>query len=560
MNSSFYLRTSGSNKPSLIYFCVSDGKDKQYKISMGVKLLDSQWNSKKQEPIISNLFSVEANKCALMCFERIMQVKCVYLQYLNYLCTTNEVFSIDELKESIGKVTSKKERWLNNSLSSYETTILYSNAKNNYTSNTPTHRSTIKVKTMKGKTTFLRSRNYKATTLIDRALKQHIEDNKVKETTAFQYRSVIQRWSKWVIDVNKSDGISCLKQAGIDKYIDYLKKMGKSSVEINKVAILRLLINTYIAKIGKYGIGQIIFTRLKDKRRSEDRLKVEILDDEIERIENAELPKKLNLWRDIFCLAIYTGQRASDIYQLLKGDYTRTEEGTIIIRTKKRDKDSYILNSPIVDKYLALTEGKIKTNETSFKINLNTKIKTICKMVGIDREITYTDAHHTKQTDKLCNIISSHFARHTFTTKKVREGYSFEEVGKMIGDSRQMVEQTYSHLTRQDHINTLHKAQERIRHSRVPSPQDERDDVNSNRDTIIYSKCTNKDTTFQQAIGYIENNSKEPQRVIEYLRQNNISINQLIRYYSELMGINRNDGIVYDLDSTMEFLVKLLER
>ena len=411
MESSFYLRTSGSNKPSLIYFCVSDGKDKQYKISMGVKLLDSQWNSKKQEPIISNLFSVEANKCALMCFERIMQVKCVYLQYLNYLCTTNEVFSIDELKESIferGFTVSPLSKSLErrdgrtNTRRKVKTNIDY---RESIIPKDCTNKDTQRKKAMKGKT-------YKATTLIDRALKQHIEDNKVKETTAFQYRSVIQRWSKWVIDVNKSDGISCLKQAGIDKYIDYLKKMGKSNVEINKVAILRLLINTYIAKIGKYGIGQIIFTRLKDKRRSEDRLKVEILDDEIERIENAELPKKLNLWRDIFCLAIYTGQRASDIYQLLKGDYTRTEEGTIIIRTKKRDKDSYILNSPIVDEYLALTEGKIKTNETSFKINLNTKIKTICKMIGIDREITYTDAHHTKQTDKLCNIISSHLAKH----------------------------------------------------------------------------------------------------------------------------------------------------
>ena len=544
MESSFYLRTSGSNKPSLIYFCVSDGKDKQYKISMGVKLLDSQWNSKKQEPIISNLFSVEANRCALMCFERIMQVKCVYLQYLNYLCTTNEVFSIDELKESIS--------------SNVETTILF----NNETIRTLNKTRPIKVKTMKGKT-------YKATTLIDRALKQHIEDNKVKETTAFQYRSVIQRWRKWVIDVNKSDGISCLKQAGIDKYIDYLKKMGKSNVEINKVAILRLLINTYIAKIGKYGIGQIIFTRLKDKRRSEDRLKVELLDDEIERIENAELPKKLNLWRDIFCLAIYTGQRASDIYQLLKGDYTRTEEGTIIIRTKKRDKDSYILNSPIVDEYLALTEGKIKTNETSFKINLNTRIKTICKMIGIDREITYTDAHQNRQTDKLYNIISSHFARHTFTTKKVREGYSFEEVGKMIGDSRQMVEQTYSHLTRQDHINTLHKAQERI--ERTHGLQKEVCKMTDDRiinNPIIPRNCTirtltsfNQDLnlqTFQQAIGYIENNSKEPQRVIEYLRQNNISINQLIRYYSQSIG-HRKEGMVFDLDSTMEFLVKLLQ-
>lgn len=565
MNSSFYLRTSGSNKPSLIYFCVSDGKDKQYKISMGVKLLDSQWNSKKQEPIISNLFSVEANKCALMCFERIMQVKCVYLQYLNYLCTTNEVFSIDELKESIferGFTVSPLSKSLErrdgrtNTRRKVKTNIDYRESiiPKDCTIETPPKEK----KAMKGKT-------YKATTLIDRALKQHIEDNKVKETTAFQYRSVIQRWQKWVIDVNKSDGISCLKQAGIDKYIDYLKKMGKSNVEINKVAILRLLINTYIAKIGKYGIGQIIFTRLKDKRRSEDRLKVELLDDEIERIENAELPKKLNLWRDIFCLAIYTGQRASDIYQLLKGDYTRTEEGTIIIRTKKRDKDSYILNSPIVDEYLALTEGKIKTNETSFKINLNTRIKTICKMIGIDREITYTDAHHTKQTDKLCNIISSHFARHTFTTKKVREGYSFEEVGKMIGDTGQIVELTYSHLTRQDHIDTLHKAQERIERKESNVRQSYEPRLSRISSTILSKNGTirtptNQPSKFQQAIGYIENNSKEPQRVIEYLRQNNISINQLIRYYSELMGINRNDGIVYDLDSTMEFLVKLLQR
>ena len=254
----------------------------------------------------------------------------------------------------------------------------------------------------------------------------------------------------------------------------------------------------------------------------------------------------------------------------MKGDYTRTEEGTIIIRTKKRNKDSYILNNPIVNKYLALTEGKVKTNEFSFKVNLNTKIKTICKMIDIDREITYTDAHHTKHTDKLCNIISSHFARHTFTTKKVREGYSFEEVGKMIGDTGQIVELTYSHLTRQDHINTLHKAQERIRHSRVPSPQDDRDDtkdVNSSKKTTILSKNYKHDTTpsfhqsnvnhLDRAIGYIENNQREPQRVIEYLRQNNISINQLIHYYSALMGINRNDGIVYDLDSTMEFLVSL---
>lgn len=139
----------------------------------------------------------------------------------------------------------------------------------------------------------------------------------------------------------------------------------------------------------------------------------------------------------------------------------------------------------------------------------------------------------------------------------------------MIGDTGQIVELTYSHLTRQDHINTLHKAQERIERT-----HEQKEVCKHNNNAIIYKDGTNDTTTFNQdlnynqpfkfqvhsynqAIGYIENNSKEPQRVIEYLRQNNISINQLIHYYLELMGINRNDGIVYDLDSTMEFLVSL---
>ena len=55
----------------------------------------------------------------------------------------------------------------------------------------------------------------------------------------------------------------------------------------------------------------------------------------------------------------------------------------------------------------------------------------------------------------LNEVISSHFARHTFVTQRLREGYKYEQVGKMIGDSALMIEKVYGHPTDTDIIATL---------------------------------------------------------------------------------------------------------
>lgn len=46
-----------------------------------------------------------------------------------------------------------------------------------------------------------------------------------------------------------------------------------------------------------------------------------------------------------------------------------------------------------------------------------------------------------------------HYARHTFATKMLRNGYNCTQVGRMIGDSAAMIEKVYGHPTHDDVIS-----------------------------------------------------------------------------------------------------------
>nr|DAJ97648.1 MAG TPA: Integrase [Caudoviricetes sp.] len=513
-----------SNKPAMIYLVVGDSEGKQYKISTGRKILYSQWNRRKQEPIINSSFSNDVNRSALVTCHVLNKLKNEYQNYLYYLCSNNEKFNINILR---AKINSKLREQRN-----VEQNINFE----------------ITDKMVKGNI----GKTPAATKALDKALKKYIADSQVKESTGKAYELLVGKYKRWIVDVYKVDAMSALKQSAFDKYIGYLKKGGASSHEINKLALIKKLINNYIAIGNKYGLTQIIFNPLKDKRLSDDRVKVELLDDEIERIENAELPKKLNLWRDIFCLAIYTGQRVSDIQQIVVGGYSKKGD-FLVIKTIKRGKAAYIPYTEKVRHYLSNVEGKVKLmSDANFRNKLNTKTKEIFKIAGLDREISYTDAHHTKHTDKLCNIISSHFARHTFTTKKVREGYSFEEVGKMIGDTGQIVELTYSHLTADDHINKL-KAKTLSLRSRDFKLNNEAKEINEVAPKVSTS---NQESNFDDIIDTLKDmQGGNINEAVEYVRKNKVKMVKLIEYYT-----GKKKGMILDGDAFTGYLMELWER
>ena len=521
---SFSIRENSSNKPSIIYLVCSNNEGKQYKISTGRKLLCSQWNKRKQEPIISSLFSNDANKGALTTSLILQQLKGEYFKYLYYLCSTNTSFNINILRAKINNIIT------NNKLREQRNVEQNINFK-----------ITAEDMVKKGNT----GKTPKATNALDKALKQYINDSQVKESTGKVYGLLVGKYKRWIVDVLGVDAMSALKQSAFDKYVEYLKAQGKSNADINKVAIIRKIINSYIAKGNKYGLTQIIFNPLKDKRLSDDRVKVEILPDEIEKLENITLPAEYQLYRDIFCLAIYTGQRVSDIQNIAVGVYSKKGD-FLVIKTIKREKHAYILLSKKVEYYLKRVEGKVKPmSDVYFRNTLNIKIKEIFRLAGIDREITYKDAHQKTIKAPLYSIISSHFARHTFITRRVREGYSYEEVGKMVGDTGQVIEKTYSHLTVDDHINKLKEKARKLKAD--------------NNEVEVVKKVEAKQSSLHQDsnLDDIIDELKDMQggnieQALQYLKQNKVKMVKLIEYYT-----GKKKGMILDDDEFTGYLTML---
>lgn len=513
---SFCIRDMSSNKPSIIYLVCSDSEGKQYKISTGRKILYSQWNKRRQEPIINSSFSNDVNRSALVTCHVLNKLKSEYQNYLYYLCSNNETFNINLLRNKINNIVTNNN----------EQNINFDIAEENM------------VKGNIGKTP-------SATKALDKALKAYISDSQVKESTAKVYRLLVGKYKKWIVDVYKVDAMSALKQSAFDKYIEYLKAQGKSNADINKVAIIRKIINSYIAKGNKYGLTQIIFNSLKDKRLSDDKVKVELLDNEIEKLENITLPSEYQLHRDIFCLAIYTGQRVSDIQNIAVGVYSK-KDGYLVIKTVKREKFAFIPLSKKVEYYLSKVEGKVKPmSDVNFRNKLNTNIKEIFRLAGIDRKITYIDAHQKTITAPLHSIISSHFARHTFITKKVREGYSFEEVGKMIGDTGRVIEKTYSHLTADDHINKL-KAKARKLNNEVQVVKKVEAKLSS----------LHQDCNFDEIIDTLKDmQGGNVEQAVEYVKEHKVNMMRVIEYYT-----GQTKGMIIDDDEFTGYLMMLWER
>lgn len=531
---SFSIRENSSNKPSIIYLVCSDNEGKQYKISTGRKILCSQWNKRKQEPIISNLFSNDVNKEALTTSLILQQLKGEYFKYLYYLCSTNETFNINILRAKINNIVTNNK--LREHSSFREGTV---NVEQNINFKI-TEEDMVKKGNI-GKTP-------KATKAMDKALKQYIADSQVKKSTGKVYGLLVGKYKKWIVDVYKVDGMSALRQPAFDKYVEYLKKEGKSNADINKVAIIRKIINSYIAKGNKYGLTQIIFNPLKDKRLSEDKVKVEILPDEIDKLENIVLPAEYQLHRDLFMLAIYTGQRVSDIQNIAVGVYERKGD-FLVIKTVKRGKAAYIPLSKKVEYYLGKVEGKIKPmSGVNFRNKLNNNIKEIFRLAGIDREITYIDAHQKTITAPLYSIISSHFARHTFTTKKVREGYSYEEVGKMIGDTGRVIEKTYSHLTADDHINKLKAKARKLKA--------DNNEVQVVKKVEAKLSSLHQDSNLDEIIDTLKDmQGGNISEAIEYVKQNKVKMIKLIEYYT-----GKTKGMILDDDEFTGYLVMLWEK
>lgn len=409
----FNLRSPKAKQPTplymVVYYLTSEGKAIQAKIPTGKKILPTLWDSRKQQPIMINKGIELTNKQL-----REQAELTAYITQARILAYQNNFSNFEILKEKI-------------------------NLKENNEMSPVTQQ--FKAAT----------RTAKATKLISEALASYTKDRKIKETSAKQYEKLTKVFYQWIVETNQRDSAKALTQSSFNAFVDYLKSNSNPS-KVNKVASVIRQIIKYIAGTqagSKYNITPVTYTPIKEVKEEK---KCEILKGEIEAFRNVKVKNdKEQYYKDVFLLQLITGQRISDTLKLIKGDY-KVQQGqpcnTIILTTIKRNTTAYITETKEVTELLqAIRANKENETENEKDKSLAYYLKVLFSRASINRL--------TPSGKPLNKVISSHFARHTFVTQRLREGYNFTQVGKMIGDSPAMIEKVYGHPTDTDIIASL---------------------------------------------------------------------------------------------------------
>ena len=147
--------------------------------------------------------------------------------------------------------------------------------------------------------------------------------------------------------------------------------------------------------------------------------------------------KRLDLIRDIFVFACYTGFAYVDVARLNKDMIEMWPDGNLWIKTYRQKTkvpvNIRLLDIPkmIIDKYEGQAKGdKLLPVPSNQKVN--DYLKEIAAVCGIDKNISF------------------HLARHTFaTTITLSNGVPIESVSKMLGHTNIKTTQIYARITDQ---------------------------------------------------------------------------------------------------------------
>ena len=401
-------------KASVIYAVVKVGQ-KQVKIPLREKILTCAWNSKKQECQFLPALTQAENARNLAVNEKISNVKfCFYKNFL-YLCNIGDC--VEQIKNYI------------------ETATPHNNETNSM------------------------GRPKAATTLIKEAFAEWKDRGTAKESTVNQNKTTVSKFCRYISEGKKADSArNYLTSKAIKEWADMMCEQGTAARTIDEnCKLITKLINDYLSI--KYDLGRVVYKNISHKVDGGKR--TEVTEEELQTLEMAQdLNTKETEAKDLFIMQCLTGVRVSDLPKLFSKDFTEgTEDGvkTLTIETKKNEISAYIVVNEKIETLMQKYEGKRfkhlqPKDAKSFEERYNRVLRALFAKCGIEREITYKQQQGKKVievTGKLCNLITSHFARHTFITQKCREGWSAVKLKFCTGHtSDKMITEIYSHLSK----------------------------------------------------------------------------------------------------------------
>lgn len=411
----FNLRKPKGTKATPIYFVIFVG-GKQYKLSTNVKVYPHHWNNAQQIAVVSNTNSRLDNRNNKLVNERLEQIRNYYMEYIEYLCTLEElpINLIELLKTYIYKDMAKSKQ--------------------------------VQINVVR---TIQDAFNYYYTVI-----------SQVKGSTLTQCENNLKKFIAYVEEKQLVNDVDVFSQVGLNAYKAYLielmdnDKIGKAHINTLCQLIERLINNVLVVndEYQQYKLTPVKYVKIEDKRQQDEIRRFPLYDNEVQAIKDCiTLTDKEREYRTIFLLQCASGQRISDILQILRGNYEE-KDGVITLQTIKKGTYSQIYITDEIRDYLKEVKDIRLINLDKFDDNLyNKALKDICKKSNLNRVIKWKDSRGKAHSNMLWEIVVSHDARHTFATNKVKEGVPYETICLMTGhaDDR-MIKEVYANLTKED--------------------------------------------------------------------------------------------------------------
>ncbi|MDE5886280.1 MAG: tyrosine-type recombinase/integrase [Muribaculaceae bacterium] len=392
----FNLRKPKGVQATPIYFVVSIG-GKQYKLSTNVKVNPRHWDNTRQVAVISNTNTRLDNKNNRIVNERLEQIKGYYMDFICYLCNQEETPAniVEVLKTYIYKDMAKKK--------------------------------TLTIDVIK---TIREAFNYYYTVI-----------HQNKESSVLNAGKQLNRFISYIEEKNLNNSVEVFSQTGLNAYKAYLidlmnkeEKIGKSHINTLCQLIARLINDVLIVndEYLQYKFSRVEYKKIEDKRQQDEIKRFLLYDEEIQAIKDCKtLTEKEQEYRTIFLLQCASGQRISDILQVIKGNYDE-KDGVITLQTIKKGTYSQIYITDEIKGYLEEVKQIKLVNLNKFDDNLyNKALKNICQKAGLNRQYKWKDSRGKEQINPIWEIIVSHCARHTFATNKVKEGVPVDIICNM---------------------------------------------------------------------------------------------------------------------------------
>lgn len=424
----FNLRQPNSNKATNIYL-VAYINGKQIKLSTDVKVYSEQWNKDKQEAYISFRLTALDNSNNMIVNKRLNEIRVLINEFKTYICNNPNL--INNAKEILKKYIYKEKVG-----------------------------------------------NKSAIALLLSAFDKAYPNSNTGTYHTNQYR--LRQYIKYVRNNNIADTIdSILSQDAIDKYKYYLINRGENGVKnINdRCEIIKRLIN-YILAVNSdykcYNIKKIDYTKIKDKRKKEDTKKTPLTNEELKALIELNLTGKEREVRDVFVMQCLCGMRIGDMGRVFRAkvNLTNNDEEEVIITTQKENVDAVItFNKQMKDILRMYVDGFKHINIDKVHNIIDKELKIIAKQANLKRKIQWKEqiGNTIIQKEKpLHEIISSHFARHTFITSKILEGWQPSKLCFATGHTDdKMIRQIYTHLTVENKINIVKEEKDRVKFARL---------------------------------------------------------------------------------------------